>query len=369
MSSPAQSPDDLAVEHMRRHLAYVPGKQPGNPNGFVKLNTNENPYPPSPLVENAVRAEISKLRLYPNPRSQLLREEIANLHGLNPSQVIVGNGSDELLTLCVRCFSNAENHIGISIPSYSLYQNLASLQGSPVVEVPFAPDFALDPERLSSCGANLFFLTSPNAPSGVGFSNGKLTEVLALFSGLLVVDEAYADFADENAVALLDDHERLLITRTLSKSYGLAGLRVGYALGSPETIDLLDKAREVYNVDRLAQAAALAAISDQDHFKAMRKKVIDTREAFAAWLRKKEWDTYESQANFIFTEPRAISGTTGPDVAEDAFSFLAKRKVLTRHFAKHPLTSGRLRISIGTDNEMELVAKVIEEWLQKEQVK
>jgi histidinol-phosphate aminotransferase len=238
-----------------------------------------------------------------------------------------------------------------------------------LVEIPFTADFALNPEHIGSCGANLFFLTTPNAPSGVGFNNQVLTETLACFPGILVADEAYADFASENAISLLANHQRLLIIRTLSKSYGLAGLRVGYALGSPEMIALLDKAREVYNVDRLAQAAALAAIRDQDYFKSTRQKIISGRDDFAGWLRNRAWDTYESQTNFLFTEPRTSTGRIGSEVSSEVFAFLAERKVLTRRFGKHPLTSSRLRISIGTESEMEMVGKVIEEWLRKEQAK
>ena len=367
--SSGQTPVDLALERLRNHKAYVPGEQPSDLDGLVKLNTNENPYPPSPMVEDANRSQVSKLRLYPNPSSQELREELGRLHGVAPEQVILGNGSDELLTMCIRCFTDNDNPVGITTPSYSLYQNLASLQGAQVIEVPFEADFTLDPERIGSCGANLFFLTTPNAPSGVGFSNECLTSVLELFPRIFVADEAYVDFASENAISLLDEHKRLIIIRTLSKSYGLAGLRVGYALGSPAAIALLDKAREVYNLDRLAQAAALAALRDQDYFHTTREKIIATREAFAVWLRDKKWDTYDSQGNFLFTEPRTSSGRTGSAIAEDAFAFLAKRKILTRRFAKHSLTSSRLRISIGTEIEMEVVAQAIQEWLLNEQAK
>ncbi|MFP6901292.1 MAG: histidinol-phosphate transaminase [Opitutales bacterium] len=367
--SSSQEPADHALAHLREHEAYVPGEQPPNLDEFVKLNTNENPYPPSPLIEEAILSEVPKLRLYPNPPSQLLREAIARLHGLAPSQVIVGNGSDELLTLCVRCFADSEKPIGITSPSYSLYENLASLQGAPLVEVPFEADFALKPELIGSCQANLFFLTTPNAPSGVSFTNDDLAKALAEFPGILVADEAYADFATENAIPLLADNQSLIITRTLSKSYGLAGLRIGYALGSPESIALLDKIREVYNIDRLAQAAALAALRDQEHFHAMREKVISTRQVFVAWLQEKGWHTYDSQANFVFTEPRTAFGRIGSEVADDVFHFLVQRKVLTRRFEKHALTSSRLRISIGTEAEMKFVSSLIEEWLQKEQVK
>jgi len=363
----SREPADFALERLKNHTAYVPGEQPSDFQEFVKLNTNENPYPPSPRIEKAILDEIPKLQRYPNPPSSMLRETIAQLHGIMPSQVIVGNGSDELLTLCVRCFANSKRPIGITSPSYSLYENLASLQGASLMEVPFESDFALDPSRIGSCPANLFFLTTPNAPSGIGYRNAELAETLTRFPGILVADEAYADFANENAVSLLSENKRLVITRTLSKSYGLAGLRLGYALGSSETIQLLDKAREVYNVDRLAQAAALAALEDQDYFQRMRQKVILSRQSFSAWLKERGWNTYESQANFVFTEPRSSSGSTGPIIAEQVFQYLFKRKVLIRRFEKHALTSGRLRISIGTEDEMELVSKLIQEWMRTEQ--
>ena len=362
-------PVDYALIHLSDHQAYVPGEQPGNPDEFIKLNTNENPYPASPLIKDAILSEVPNLRRYPNPPSQLLRETIARLHGLDSSQVIVGNGSDELLTLCVRCFSDPEKPIGITSPSYSLYENLASLQGAPLIEVPFEADFALNPALIGSCRANLFFLTTPNAPSGVGFANNDLAEALAQFEGILVADEAYADFAAENSTPLLAQNKNLIIIRTLSKSYGLAGLRVGYALGSPKMIALLDKVREVYNIDKLAQAAALVALQDQDHFHAMREKIIAARQTFSAWLQEKGWHTYDSQANFVFTEPRTALGKVGTAVADDIFHFLAQRKVLTRRFKKHALTSSRLRISIGTEDEMKFVSSLIEEWLQKEQVR
>ncbi len=364
-----QSPEDLAIEQIKNHTAYIPGDQPTDFNKFTKLNTNENPYPASPLVERAVATQIANLRRYPNPQSEELRAAIGKLHGIDSSQVIIGNGSDELLTLCVRCFSNSDNPVGITTPSYSLYENLASLQGSPLIEVPFSDDFTLDCEAIGKCEANLFFLTSPNAPSGVGFCNETLSKAIKGFGGLMVIDEAYADFAEENAISLLEEFDRLIITRTLSKSYGLAGLRVGYALGSPKVIATMDKAREVYNVDRLAQAAALAAIQDQDYFERRRQQVVETRDQIASWLAVKGWQTYPSQANFVFTEPKTKEGLTGSEVSKSVFSYLFDHKVLTRYFSNHPLTSSRLRISIGTDNEMALVIKLLQAWLKKEKAK
>ena len=352
----------LVLARVQAHDAYVPGEQPPTESDVIKLNTNENPYPPSPRIAEAVLAELENLRLYPNPTSLSLRKAIAEDHGLEPEQVLVGNGSDDILNLCARCFADANRPIGMTSPSYSLYPTVASLQGAPILEIPFKEDFSLNPAKIASCGANLFYLTTPNAPTGKAFSNGTLAEILNSFPGIFIADEAYADFAPENAVPLLAVSSRLLVTRTLSKSYGLAGLRVGFALGDPELIAVLDKAREVYNVDRLAQSAALAAIRDQEHFREIVGKIIKTRECTIAELRRRNWKTYESVANFVFTEPRTITGRIGAEVAEDLFTFLEHNLILVRRFPNHSLTSSFLRISIGDDNQMHTLMETIDEW-------
>ena len=356
------SPAKLALPRVQAHAAYVPGEQPLTDLEVIKLNTNENPYPPSPRVAKAVQDEVGKLRLYPNSTSASLREAIAVLHGLEPEQVLVGNGSDDVLNLCARCFADVDQPIGMTVPSYSLYPTLASLQGAPLVEVPFEEDFVLDPTRIASCGANLFYLTTPNAPTGTAFSNEALTAVIDSFSGIIVADEAYADFAPENAISLLVDAPRLLVTRTLSKSYGLAGLRVGYALGAPELIAVLDKAREVYNVDRLAQVAALAAIHDQDYFRETTAKLLAVRARHLSDFRRRGWKTYESAANFLFTQPKDPAGATGPEVVANLYGFLETNRILVRSFPNHPLTSSFLRISIGGDNQMQILMENIEQW-------
>ncbi len=358
-------PDHLALPRIRKHLAYVPGEQPRDAENIVKLNTNENPYPPSPDVRQAVLDEIEKLPLYPNPTGNPLRKAIAELHSLHPDQVILGNGSDDLLNLCARCFSGPEQAIGVTTPSYSLYPVLASLQGASVAEVPFESDFSLPADSIAACPANLFYLTTPNAPTGISFPNETLDDVLRRFPGVFVADEAYVDFASHDAIPLLASNPRLLITRTLSKSYSLAGLRLGYALGSPELIAILHKAREVYNVDRLAQAAALAAIRDQEYFRQNTAKILATRTALLENLQVRGWDTFPSATNFLFTQPRKTRhGNASPETALSLFRFLENRRILTRLFPKHPLTSSRLRISIGDDNQIQALLDAIEQWEQ-----
>lgn len=356
----------LALPHVAKLHAYTPGLQPTEA-GWVKLNTNECPYPPSPRVAEALREEIgaegASLRLYPNPKSMPVRAAVAKLHGLREENVCIGNGSDDILNLLVRAFCAPDMATGFTWPSYSLYPVLVEIQNGRANLIEFDRAMRLPVERIVQSKARAFFLTSPNAPTGVSFANADLKRVLAGFSGLLVVDEAYAPFARENAIALLARYPRLVVVRTLSKAYALAGIRVGYALAHPEIIDLLDRVRDSYNVNRLSQAAAIAALGDQPYYDGVIEKVKTTRDAFIAdLLGRRAWKTYDSQANFIFTEPKNARGETGLDVAESAYSFLYSRKVLVRHFPSHALTAPFLRISVGTDAEMRVLSETLDAW-------
>jgi histidinol-phosphate aminotransferase len=335
----------------------------------VKLNTNECPYPPSPRVAAALRREIGEdgvsLRLYPNPKSTPLRAAVANLHGLREENVCVGNGSDDILNLLVRCFCTQDAAAGFTLPSYSLYPVLVGIQDGASTIIEFDRTMRLPVERLAASPARVFFLTSPNAPTGVGFANAELERVLSTYAGLLVVDEAYAPFASENAVSLLARYPNLVVVRTLSKAYALAGIRVGYALADPGVIGLLDRVRDSYNVNRLSQAAALAALEDQAYFETIVARVKATRDhAVRGFAESRGWFTYPSQANFIFTEPKNARGETGPAVAKAAYDFLCSRKVLVRHFPSHALTAPFLRISVGTDQEMQVLNDTLDAWLK-----
>jgi histidinol-phosphate aminotransferase len=335
----------------------------------VKLNTNECPYPPSPRVAEALRREIgddgASLRLYPNPQSTTLRAAVAKLHGLREDNVVIGNGSDDILNLLVRAFCTHEAAVGFTFPSYSLYPVLVEIQDGRSTIIEFDRAMRLPLEKIAASLARAFFLTSPNAPTGVAFTNAEIEQILQSFQGLLVVDEAYAPFAKENAVSLLTRYPRLVVVRTLSKAYALAGIRVGYALADPAIIDLLDRVRDSYNVNRLSQAAALAAIGDQPYYEGVIAKVRDTRDrAMAELVRRRGWFTYPSEANFIFTEPKNAAGGTGLAVAQSAYRFLTSRKVLVRHFPSHALTAPFLRISVGTDDEMLVLSESLDAWLK-----
>jgi histidinol-phosphate aminotransferase len=220
-------------------------------------------------------------------------------------------------------------------------------------------------EEIAASRARIFFLTSPNAPTGVGFPTSEIARILRTFKGLLVVDEAYAPFARENSVGLLAEHRNLVVVRTLSKAYALAGIRVGYALADAGVIGLIDRVRDSYNVSRLSQVAALAAIGDQDYYAGLLDKIQTTRDFYMrSWAEKRGWFTFPSEANFIATEPRDRLGRTGPKVAKAACDFLFSRKVLVRHFPSDALTAPFLRISVGSDDEMLVLDETLDAWLK-----
>ncbi len=368
MSHRTFSASDVARPHIPGLTPYTPGKQPSGP-GWVKLNTNENPYPPSPSVEAAIRreAECGGLRLYPEPRSTELRAALGRHHGLAEENVCVGNGSDDILNLLVRVFCNDRNGAVLTVPGYSLYPVLIAIRGGKTTVWEFDRRMELDVDRLAASEeGGLLFLTSPNAPTGVRVPASRIAELAERFPGVLVVDEAYADFAKENAVGLVHEHPNLCITRTFSKSYSLAGLRVGYALASPGIIELLDRVRDSYNVNRISQAAALAALEDQRYFEAILGKIKRTRDYYQREFRQRGWFTYESEANFLFTEPVGKSGEKGPETARSLYDHLFRNRVLVRHFPRHALTSGFLRISVGSEAEMLALSETIESWAENE---
>jgi len=366
-----QSPGRLALAHVSKLHAYTPGLQPAGP-GWVKLNTNECPYPPSPRVAEAVIREVGgdgdALRLYPDPTSSALRDALARLHGVDATHVCAGNGSDDILNLLVRCFCGPAAAAAFTLPGYSLYPVLVGIQDSAVTPIPFDRSMRLPVDRISASRARVFFLTSPNAPTGVGFPTSDIARILESFDGILVVDEAYAPFASENALGLLAGHPNLVIVRTLSKAYALAGIRVGYALAAPEVIGLLDRVRDSYNVSRLSQAAAIAALGDPGYYEAIVDKIKYTRDYYAgSWEKDRGWFTYPSEANFICTEPRNGRGESGPAVARSAYDFLFSRKVLVRHFPSDALTASFLRISVGSDDEMLVLEETLDAWLKEPQ--
>ncbi len=326
--------------------AYTPGEQP-KVEGLIKLNTNENPYPPSPGVARALReCAADSLRLYPDPVCMALRERIAAVHGVGVDQVFVGNGSDEVLRVCMRAFTQPGGAAAAFEPTYSLYPVLAAAEEVGFRRVPLADDFgwAEPPEDLD---ASLFFLANPNAPTGVFYPEEAIEAFCRRFRGVVLVDEAYADFSGgRNCLGLAKRMSNVLVCRTMSKSFSLAGLRLGYAVGSAALIGALYKLKDSYNVDRLAQAIALAAMEDLPWMEANARRIIATRERVSAELSRRGYRVVPSSANFLFVEP-----PEGRRAAE-WFAELRAKKFLTRHFPGGR-TDNHLRVSIGTDAQMD----------------
>lgn len=341
--------------------AYVPGEQP-KIKGLIKLNTNENPYPPSPKVLAATKAAIDgRLRLYPNPSAQALREKLAKLHRCAPENIIIGNGSDELLALATRTFvepaapagskrtSQSRSTIQYFTPSYSLYPVLAAIHGAKTNAVRLAADFSLPSlevlrkSKAWDFNAALTLITTPNAPSGRAFSTKELDALCRAHRGVVVLDEAYVDFAEENALALALKHPHVLIARTFSKAYSLCFQRIGYFVGHPELIAALDKLRDSYNVNGLGQIAAVATLGDLGYYRANFKRIKATRARLTASLEKLGFTVLPSQTNFILARPPKFA-------AKDWLEKLRARKILVRWFS-YPEVKDYIRITIGTDAE------------------
>ena len=347
--------------------AYVPGEQP-KIKGLIKLNTNENPYPPSPRVLAAVKAAVDgRLRLYPNPTAQALREKLAKFHGCRPGNIMVGNGSDEVLALAVRVFTetarktkkgkDAKAMVQYFTPSYSLYPVLADIHGAIKNAVPLKLDFGL-PEvaelkrgKIWNFDAALTFVTTPNAPSGCGYKTSELEKLCRIQRGVVVLDEAYVDFAGENALKLALKFPHVLVARTFSKAYSLCFQRVGYFIGHAELIAALDKVRDSYNVNGLGQIAASATLDDLRYYRANFGKIISTR----AWLGRElaglGFRVLPSQTNFILAQPPLFP-------AKIWLQKLRDQKILVRWFSA-PAVRDYLRITIGTPAEAETLVKVV----------
>ncbi len=333
------------AESVRKLEAYTPGEQPRS-RRVVKLNTNENPYPPSPRCAAVLKNfDLDGLRRYSDPVFTSLRAEIARLNGTTPERVFVGNGSDEILTLAARAFVADGEAIGSLDPSYSLYKTIAAIR-----TVPWRG--GLPPAK----DVSLFLWTNPNAPTGEFTEPKKIAAFAKSFPGVVVVDEAYADFArgDCMVLATAPRNKNVIVMRTFSKSYSLAGLRVGWCVGPKDLIEALYKVKDSYNVDAVAQKVALAALKDQTYHRRTVAKVLKTREAFAKSLHARGWDVLPSDANFVFARPPAALA------AADVFSALRKSNVFTRYFPGEK-TGQRIRITIGTDAEMKTCLAAVDD--------
>ena len=360
---------DLVRPLVRSLHAYVPGEQP-KIRGLIKLNTNENPYPPSPKVLAATKAAVDgRLRLYPDPSAHALRAELARLHGCGPENIIVGNGSDELLALAVRTFAEPAKQAGgppalLSAstvqyfwPSYSLYPVLADTHAAAKNPVPLAEGFAMPSVADLKRGqrwdfkAALTFVTTPNAPSGRGFATSELGALCSAMRGVVVLDEAYVDFSEEHALALALEHPHVLIARTFSKAYSLCFQRIGYFVGHANLVAALDKMRDSYNVNGLGQVAALATLGDLGHYRRNFRRIIATRERLRRELIGLGFEVLPSRTNFLLMRPPRPA-------AVEWLRHLRDRKILVRWFSA-PELSPFLRITVGSDREADALLKAV----------
>jgi histidinol-phosphate aminotransferase len=330
--------------NVRAMAGYTPGEQPRD-GAYVKLNTNENPYPPSPHVFEAIRAAVTgdRLRKYPEPLGDTFREAAAEVLGVSPDQILIGNGSDDVLTILTRAFVPEGGLVVSPTPSYLLYKTLAEIQGARFQAVPYTPDWRL-PEPWPVEDADLTFLANPNSPSGTLVDPAAVARLAKRSKGPVVLDEAYADFAADNGLRFAGE-PNLIVTRTFSKSYALAGMRFGFAVGHPSVIRELVKVKDSYNCDVLSLTAAAAAIQDQDYLAETRRKIVATRERLAESLRGLGFDVTPSQANFVWAQR-----TERPVKA--LYEGLKARKVLVRYM-NYPGYGDGLRVSVGTDAEID----------------
>lgn len=319
---------------------YTPGEQPADA-GLVKLNTNENPYPPSPRVVAAIaRAAADALERYPAPLADDLRVKAAQVYGVDADQVLVGNGSDELLAICLRACVDAGGVVAYCVPTYSLYRTLAEIAGARIVEIQGRSCSALAVSQPA-----VSFVCNPNSPLGYGVEAVDIAELAASVDGLVVSDEAYADFGDSSALPLVGAVPNVLVVRSFSKSFSLAGLRLGLALGDAALIAELAKVKDSYNVSRLAISAGVAALEDYDAMRENVARVCATRERVADELRCAGFDVDASQANFLWVQ-------CGDGEGKAAYQRLRAAGILVRFFDVDGLRGG-FRVSVGTDSQMD----------------
>lgn len=339
---------------LRDFEPYAPGFQPTDGQEWLKLNSNESSYPPSPHVIEAIRAAAGDaLRLYPSPLADEGRQAIATAYGVKPEQVRLGNGEDELIELCFKAFAGAGDRVAFTWPTYPVLEPLCGILETQPSAHPLGPDWSLPP-TFAADQAPLKFLVNPNSPTGTWYAREEVAEVVERSPGIVVLDEAYVDFAPGSSLELLDGHDNLILLRTMSKSYALAGMRIGFAISHPDLCAALDVVKDSYPVDRLAIAAAAAAAGDRSWRDHIVGNVVADREWFGAELQALDFEVSPSAANFVLTRP--------PDVVSAVAlkAGLEARRILIRHFAKPPL-DGWLRITIGTRDEMVRVLRAIQE--------
>lgn len=332
---------------------YIPGEQPKGTEGIIKLNTNENPFPPSEPVMETLRKRVNgDLRRYPDPVAWEVRNIFARQNDLAPEQIFVANGSDEIFTLLFRGFIDFHETCAFPYPSYSLYDTLAEMNGIPFEKIPLNKDFTLDFDRFLEKEYRMVLIANPNNPTGTYTSLDEIESFLKQYSGLLVVDEAYIDFYGGSALQLISQYDNLVVTRSFSKSYSLAGMRIGIAIANEEIIKGFMRIKDSYNLDTLAQAAAVAALKEEEAFRYNITMLRNNKEYLEECLAGMGFEVTPSQANFLFVRHPRVEAAT-------LYRSLKEQNILVRHFTG-PIQEEYIRISIGTMMELKKLCKALE---------
>ena len=336
--------------HFDAMEAYVPGEQPQGEQRVIKLNTNENPYPPSPAaMASLAQIDPESLRVYPDPASTKLGQAMGDLLDLPGSWVLATNGSDDGIVMIARA---AGGPIVVPAPTFPYYETQADIEDVEFVEVPFSDDFSLPVDALAQADGAVTFLANPNSPTGSTATIDQLDDLAGRLTGLLVIDEAYADFAQETAAPLVAKHDNVILLRTLSKGYSLAGLRLGFIIAQPQLLEQLWKAKEIYGVGTCPQAVGLAAMQDQAYKNANAKQIVASRATLATALQDRNWRVWPSQANFLMVRPPEGNAA---QVAEQL-----KAVGIFVRFINHPMMQDKLRITVGTESQNQALLEALD---------
>ncbi|NJR51740.1 MAG: histidinol-phosphate transaminase [Leptolyngbyaceae cyanobacterium CSU_1_3] len=323
---------------------YMPGEQPPPGTHIIKLNSNENPYPPSPKAIAALQAIAGEgLRRYPNPFGHEFRQAVSQVLDIPLDWVIVGNGSDDVLNVVIRACAEPGRKVVYPMPTYVLYCTLAAIQSAETVEIPYGENYELPLEKLIEAQGAVTLIASPNSPSGHGVAIADLQQLAAHLSGILVIDEAYVDFAETNALALVKEFNNVILIRTLSKGYSLAGLRLGFGIANPSLLSGLFKVKDSYNIDAIACAVGAAAILDQPYKNACADRIKTSRTRLTIDLKQLNFRVWDSQTNFLLVQPPQRN-------AEFLYQRLKSQNILVRYF-NQPKLEDKLRITIGTNDQ------------------
>jgi histidinol-phosphate aminotransferase len=345
------------TSYFRSHIDLMPAYSPSEQidpisTKIIKLNSNENPYPPSPKVTEVLQNfDGELLRRYPNAFAREFQQAVSQVLGVPADWIIVGNGSDELLSVVMRACAEPERKVVYPVPTYVLYRTLSQIQAAEIVEIPYSEDYRLPLDELIAVNGSVTFIASPNSPSGHMVPIEDLRKLATHLSGILVIDEAYVDFTEENALNLTHEFENIISLRTLSKGYSLAGLRLGFAIANPKLLGTLYKVKDSYNIDAIAIAVGAAAMKDQAYKNACIEKIKASRKKLAIELKQLGFRVWDSHTNFLLVQPREGN-------AEELFQRLKEYNILVRYF-KQPRLEDKLRITIGTDEQNQVLVEML----------